>query len=186
MDSEATVACGNCGEHLPESSSLQPGLRQPCPNCGSTQRAFAKQLSGTIEFKSKLGTKARRAALPIRAGPRSCSSVYRQVSSDTYGPFATVYDRLVEPLEGPNPVQRTADSQSLAVAAHRGVSPTLGKGDVSLLPERGQRKLDGREVGVDEGVIRTEGTDGAIGRSLPPIALNLTRSRVRDPVVGNP
>jgi predicted nucleic acid-binding Zn-ribbon protein len=60
MDSEAIVTCSNCGEHLPKSSSLRPELREPCPNCGSTQWAFAKNLSGTVEFKSKRRMKARR------------------------------------------------------------------------------------------------------------------------------
>ncbi len=47
--STARCTCGNCGAEIPSGSeTAEDGTRQPCPQCGSTARAFHVQASGGI------------------------------------------------------------------------------------------------------------------------------------------
>lgn len=52
--------CGNCGELLEESASLDPSDRRPCSKCGSVTRAHRITISETIHVKEMLGLKGKR------------------------------------------------------------------------------------------------------------------------------
>lgn len=52
---DTTVMCGKCKAVLEEKSDIQPGERIPCPECGSTSRAFEVTLHENITFREKVG-----------------------------------------------------------------------------------------------------------------------------------
>jgi len=43
------VSCGNCGTIINEDGNLEPEKRAPCPNCGSTARAYRLEASMMIQ-----------------------------------------------------------------------------------------------------------------------------------------
>lgn len=72
-DTLPVVKCAACGQQL-EETAIPKSKRAPCPNCGSTDRAFEMHLSSTLSFHSKIGLKAR--------NPKSRKPFHEQVSGD--------------------------------------------------------------------------------------------------------
>jgi hypothetical protein len=53
------VKCGNCGKLLDEEPTTSVENRRPCPECGSTARAFEVAVSGSLPLHRQLKLKAR-------------------------------------------------------------------------------------------------------------------------------
>jgi hypothetical protein len=47
-DVSQSVACGDCGAPIDESPSTPGDEREPCPNCGSTNRSFSVQIDEVL------------------------------------------------------------------------------------------------------------------------------------------
>jgi hypothetical protein len=57
-----STKCGQCGMPLHEDPSTPIEQRTGCPSCGSTARAFSVTISSTVEVRSQLRLKGRRAS----------------------------------------------------------------------------------------------------------------------------
>jgi DNA-directed RNA polymerase subunit RPC12/RpoP len=57
---DTIVKCGKCKAVLQERSDIKPAQRTPCPECGSTSRAFEVTMHANISIHTKMGMKAKR------------------------------------------------------------------------------------------------------------------------------
>ena len=58
---DTIIKCGKCKVVLKESSDIQPAQRLPCPECGSTSRAFEITMYASIDIKVKERIKGKHA-----------------------------------------------------------------------------------------------------------------------------
>jgi hypothetical protein len=66
---ETVVRCGECGTRLDESSGLAFEEREPCPQCGSTRRAFEAKISSTIHLSGSVSAVVTRVRESIEHHP---------------------------------------------------------------------------------------------------------------------
>ena len=58
--STPSVACGSCGEPIPEPTDFPASRRSPCPKCGSTRRLIAVGTAESVTHHERLGFKVKR------------------------------------------------------------------------------------------------------------------------------